>query len=112
MLLELLAEAVNAVADDPTLSVESADDPARLRIGYRVGDQVWYITISEVKKDFPALQAKRDEVRALLAEDPESLELKYRAALLVVAAEPGNAAKRRRTAELITLLGRMRAGYD
>jgi hypothetical protein len=120
--LEILAEAVNAVADWPQYWVELADSPARLIVGYRVGDQQWDIRIQDVKRSLPALYAKRDQLKRITAnvklplrpypEHQREREFMVRIHLLEAVAGMNAPNARTHAAQWMTHLGRLRAAPD
>lgn len=119
MLLTILAEAVNAVSDWPNFRAMCSDDPLSLTLGLVVGPHRWDCTIREVRSQMPALVAKQNELRVMVARHPLPLrphphdrrarEIHIRYALLTAAAEITDSDMRRETAKWVTVLGRLRA---
>jgi hypothetical protein len=122
MLLKILAEAVNAVADWPQYVARADDEPFLREIGYRVGGLRWRCSITQVRREIPDLQTKCAQLRVmakgikfpLLAYPAQQREREIlaRAALLKSAVHVSNAEMRRETAHWITFLGRLRAAPD
>lgn len=119
MLLHLLAEAVNTVADHPQYAAMCDDSPIERQLGYRIGPFRFRCSITEARRDFPEIEAKRDELKAMVARVRKPLlpypacqrerEIIVRHALLSAATHVSNIEMRRETAKWITFLGRMRA---
>jgi hypothetical protein len=119
MLLHVLAEAVNTVADWPQYSAVADDDPVARVIGYRVGPYRWRVPIRDVRDTLPELQRKRDELKVMARRFPLPLrpypldqrarEVHARCTLLTAAAYITTSEMRVETARWITFLGRLRA---
>lgn len=122
MLLFLLAEAVNHVADHPQYAAMADDSPHERKLGYRVGPFQFQCTLTEAKRDFPEIAAKKREldtmtqgIRLPLQPFPaqqREREMLARRTLLQAAVHVGNAHMRQETAKWITFLGRLRAAPD
>jgi hypothetical protein len=116
--LEVLAEAVNAVADWPLYCAMCYDVPARLLVGFKVGPQTWHIPLKVLKVERDPILAKRDQLLAIAKRTPTPLrpypydqrarEVYVRAALLSAAVNISDTI-RRETAKWITFLGRLRS---
>jgi hypothetical protein len=119
MYLEVLAEAVNAVADWPLYCAICSDEPRHLLVGYKVGRQAWHVPLKVLKSERVLLLAKFVQLNALAKRTPLPLrpypydqlarEVYARSTLLSCASEITNIAMRRETAKWITFLGRLRA---
>ncbi len=120
--LEILAEAVNAVADHPQNSAMCCDEPLNRTLGYAVGMFAWRVPITQIRYELPDLHAKHDQlvrmskgIRLPLRPYPEQQrerEILARRALLKSAVYLTNIEMRRQTASWVTFLGRLRAAPD
>jgi hypothetical protein len=121
-ILEILAEAVNAVSDWPQYRAYVSDTPQRLIIGYTVGNQKWDIRIGDVKRSLPALNQKLEQLKRITAhiklplkpypEHQRERELMARMALLQSVAGMNAPNARTHAAHWITYIGRLRAAPD
>lgn len=117
--LKMLAEAVNAVADWPAEWCMASDSPAERQLGYQVGDECWRVALTDVRREIPIIEAKRDQLIAMakpikLPLDPfpkhvREREILARMLLLKAATFITNTEQRQETAKWITFLGRLRA---
>ena len=119
MLLKMLAEAVNAVADWPQYTALADDNPLERSIGYRVGPLRFQYGLTQVRRDLPHVNAKCAQLERMVApiklplkafpEHQKERELFFRLALLRAAVHLSDAEMRQETARWITMLGRLRA---
>jgi hypothetical protein len=120
VLLTVLAEAVNAVADLPYLECMCADEPVNKLVGYVVGDMHWTIPIRDLRMDRDEVDQKQRQLAAMLKKarpiplrpfpaDAYSRELHLRYAVLTSAVQIGSIEMRQQTAKFITMLGKLRS---
>lgn len=127
-LLQVLAEAVNTIADWPNYECMASDNPIDRVIGFTIlgfdNERIesWEIPIRDCKRDADAIKDKYDELRIMsqrvkplpldaFPADQLAREVHVRLALLLCAAGLSSADSRRHTAWWVTFLGRMRAGW-
>ena len=109
IVLTVLAEAVNAVADWPLYEALCSDDPVNRLVGITVGGHVWQYSLTDLRRSMPFVHDKRRQLERMLVEKPRHMELRLRLKLLAYACDVSNSASRRETARLVTVLGRWRA---
>ncbi len=120
--LQMLVEAVNAVAEWPQYWARVDDCPVDRTLGYRVASLTWHTPAREIRHEVPHILRKRDQLVELskaitlplrpYPEQQREREILARRALLTHAVYPGNIECRRETAHWITFLGRLRAAPD
>lgn len=118
MLLRLLAEAVNCVADFPWHDVWVDDSPIERCLGYRIGETQFRYRLVDVKRGLPEVEAKKRQLEKMVSGIPLPLraypdqqrerEMLVRCSLLRAAVHLTNVEMRKETARWIMLLGRLR----